>query len=137
MGFFDDVGTFGLDGALFYSDKKKNCIRKTNCRVVTKPLFTGTSYAYKLDDAAELRHYARTKAQQKIHKVYGVALTEGASKIGGPIADTVASQINKRMSAADQAAVTRAEQSIANSHRIRDRNSYRRQHMVEHRTRGL
>jgi hypothetical protein len=28
MGFFDDVGTFGLDGALFYSDKKKIVLGK-------------------------------------------------------------------------------------------------------------
>ena len=98
---------------------------------------TGGWNTPEMNQAAELRHYARTKARQKVHKVYGVALTEGAGKIGGPIADTVASQINKRISAADQAAVTRAEQSIAKHNQMRDRHSYQRQHMVEHRSRGL
>ena len=87
--------------------------------------------AKSLNLAAAQRHLARTKARKKVHNVYAVALDEGASKIGGPIAELVSSQVKKKMTASDLSAVSHAEQTLARETQKRDIHSYKRQRMHE------
>ena len=60
-----------------------------------------------------------------------MGLDEGASKIGGVVADVVVGQVKKKMTASDESAVTHAERTLAKERQKRDRHSYKRQRMHE------